>query len=362
MRQLFIVRRSTCCRSASLWPAFDLDRLEMGKPVPVVHGVSIGTGFFAYYSLTSDGTLLYLPASQTNQRHRLVWVDRSGREPGPAIGVEGPFIGHPRLSPDGQTIAFEYDWDVALRTLATSTTTQLTSHTETSAGGNGWYANPQWATNEMLTMGGLSIGLTWHLYRYARDRPGVEHALLPGQSGITESLSRPGGRGLVFVVQSRERGAIRYTTSDTSTTSVSFIDPTTDQHGIALSPDGNSLAYVADRQVWVSAFPGGGAWLQVSQNGGSEPRWSHDGTRLFYRALDSLFAADIRRTPRLGVGARTSLFTAHEYASDPRVANYDVAPDDQRFLFVKIVGEENRPKFLVVERNWVGRLRRHVGR
>ena len=57
----------------------------------------------------------------------------------------------------------------------------------------------------------------------------------------------------------------------------------------ALSPDGRWLAYVSNEanrsDVYLRALDGTAGKLLVSQDGGSEPVWSRDGRKLFYRSL-----------------------------------------------------------------------------
>ena len=52
------------------------------------------------------------------------------------------------------------------------------------------------------------------------------------------------------------------------------------------SPDGAMVAYVSDAsgppEVYVQAFPGTSASQRVSTSGGTLPKWSPDGARLYY--------------------------------------------------------------------------------
>ena len=52
-------------REASLWAVpFDAGRLAVtGSPVPVLEGVSAGAGGDVQFSLSDDGTLIYVPAT-----------------------------------------------------------------------------------------------------------------------------------------------------------------------------------------------------------------------------------------------------------------------------------------------------------
>jgi len=74
----------------------------------------------------------------------------------------------------------------------------------------------------------------------------------------------------------------------------------------SFSPAGDLLAYTSDRtgreEVYLTAFPVREAatpW-QVSTAGGAEPRWSGDGTTLWFRDGDRVLAVEVRD------GARTA--------------------------------------------------------
>ena len=59
-----------------------------------------------------------------------------------------------------------------------------------------------------------------------------------------------------------------------------------------LSPDGRWLAYQSDEsgryEIYVSPFPDTSSQRRpVSSGGGREPRWSRDGSELFYRGGES---------------------------------------------------------------------------
>jgi Tol biopolymer transport system component len=101
-----------------------------------------------------------------------------------------------------------------------------------------------------------------------------------------------------------------------------------------VSPDGNWVAYDSDEsgetsEIYIQSFPNPGLKQQVSTAGGAMPRWSADGTELFYIAQDfSLMAVPVKRSgSSVEVGAPQSLFRT----GASRINTYNVAPDG-RFL------------------------------
>jgi len=93
--------------------------------------------------------------------------------------------------------------------------------------------------------------------------------------------------------------------------------------------------------------------VQVSTDGGTEPVWSRDGRRLFYRGSGKLMAAEFRTSPGFSVTARdTVLADTYGFAANPH-ANYDVFPDGAHFVFL----EPDHSSEMIVVANWRSVLR-----
>jgi Tol biopolymer transport system component len=129
------------------------------------------------------------------------------------------------------------------------------------------------------------------------------------------------------------------------------------------SPDGRFVAYTSlgngDPEVYVQPFPNpaGGKWL-VSSNGGSEPRWSRDGTELFYFAGQALMAVPVSLHPTFSSGTPVRLFDAPVqpwYTNDSD--RWQVAPDGRRFLLLVPAGGTAAPPLDIVV-NWPALLRK----
>jgi hypothetical protein len=88
----------------------------------------------------------------------------------------------------------------------------------------------------------------------------------------------------------------------------------------------------------------------VSAGGGTEPRWRRDGSELFYRNADTLFAVQVLAQPDFAVGQRAALFTG-DYLTNSRHATYDVHPNGQQFIF--ITGDPDDAGELILVQNLV---------
>ena len=112
------------------------------------------------------------------------------------------------------------------------------------------------------------------------------------------------------------------------------------------SPDGRWLAYVSDEsgqdEVYVLPYPGPGPEFTVSTAGGREPVWSPNGSELFYRTEDQLMVVEVELGETFRGGTPRPLF-ADVYMRGAAVTaapNYDITPDGQRFVMVRIGGTE----------------------
>jgi dipeptidyl aminopeptidase/acylaminoacyl peptidase len=105
------------------------------------------------------------------------------------------------------------------------------------------------------------------------------------------------------------------------------------------SPDGHWLAYTAEAggtfQVYVVAFPKGDRIVQISKDGGGQPRWGRDMKELFFKALDrSNMAVGIKVGAGIEPGTPQLLFnaTGPSRNGDPTRHQLAVSSDGQRFL------------------------------
>ncbi|HEV2083862.1 MAG TPA: hypothetical protein VGR09_02155, partial [Gemmatimonadales bacterium] len=127
-------------------------------------------------------------------------------------------------------------------------------------------------------------------------------------------------------------------------------------------PDGRWLAYESDEsgesEVYVRPFPGSGAKVLVSQNGGAEPVWSRDGHELFYRGFGQqgipLVAVAVRAAPDFEVLSRRTLFDAADFEGAQPHANYDVSRDGRSFVMVR----QGPLAEMVLVQNWAEEARR----
>jgi Tol biopolymer transport system component len=154
------------------------------------------------------------------------------------------------------------------------------------------------------------------------------------------------------------------------------------QLAAAISPDGELAAYQSNEsesyEVYVRSFPTPRQPAIVSSGGGQFPRWSPDGSTLYYwkhrprpGVPDSLFAATVGREPTFAV-LSTEFVLAGDYllGDENNSANWDLHPEGDRFIVPRAVSAPATPstdgvaaepeRFLIVT-NWFTELRVALG-
>ena len=132
-----------------------------------------------------------------------------------------------------------------------------------------------------------------------------------------------------------------------------------------VSPDSRWLAYLSNEsgryEVYVCPFPNtnDGRWL-VSIAGGSEPVWAHSGTEIFYKENENLMSVKVLPGPMFVIGERRALFSTQGFRSSITHQQYDVTPDDQRFVMIRNRGAEEAGELIVVQ-NFFEELKAKVG-
>jgi Tol biopolymer transport system component len=110
-------------------------------------------------------------------------------------------------------------------------------------------------------------------------------------------------------------------------------------------------------EIYVRPFPDASTRLyQISTGGGSEPKWSPDGTEIFYvNGNNELVRVAVIPGATFSVADPRVLFSLRG------VADWDVAPDGQRFIMIRDRQGRQRAKLVVVD-NFFEELRAKVPR
>jgi serine/threonine-protein kinase len=337
--------------AAILAAPFDVRRLEVtGAPVILVDRVATrprdGWGNFR---LSKSGTLVF-QAERSIAGRLLTWVDRSGAETPLPLGARA--FSRPRLSPDGQRLAFadgeSNRRDIWTYDLATEKLTRVTRQ--------GVNQGPLWSRDgRHLTYTSSREGGS-QLITQRPDGSGTPASLLTSSHVLWAATWTADSRALLYV-DVPPTDDYRVFLLPTDGRSQPLLHAERRRWGPELSPDGRWLAFTSDEtgsnEIHVEPFPASGARQQISVDGGNEARWSRDGRELFYRSGPRLFAVRVDTSNGFTAGKPTVLFE-RQYVSD-----YDVAPDG-RFLMIKRGDDEQAQPRLHVVVNWVDELVRRV--
>lgn len=351
-------------RAGTLMAApFDPDRLEMtGAPVPVLEGVfSDNTTNQAFYSVSADGMLVYMPASTNRaEANQFVWVSRKGAEQ-PLAAPARPYQ-IPRLSPDGRQIAVrmaETNVDIWVYDMARGALPRLTFQP-------GEDEAPAWTRDGKRVAYGSSQGSKPRtIFWRNADGSGVEEVLFEGGQHTHPNAFSPDGRFFAFTdYDPASKGDIFVLPLSGDRKPQPFLKTPFNEYDALFSPDGHWLAYTSDEsgqnEIYVQAFPGPGGKAQVSTDGGHSPVWSRDGKELFYRNGSRMMAATVTFRPSFSASSPRVLFEGIYLDTPRRETNYDVSPDGQRFLMLKgEVGGTGPTQYHVVL-NWSEELKRRV--
>jgi eukaryotic-like serine/threonine-protein kinase len=136
-------------------------------------------------------------------------------------------------------------------------------------------------------------------------------------------------------------------------------DTSSVEGGAVISPDGKWVAYSSlesgASDIYAHAFPGGGAKVRISTEGGTRARWSADGRELLYWINPpsmALMAVEIPAGAELHPGTPQPLFRGI-YGT-----TWDVTPDRSRFL-IELTSAQQTSQIAMVT-NWFAELKRRV--
>jgi dipeptidyl aminopeptidase/acylaminoacyl peptidase len=328
---------------------FDARSLEVtGSAVPVLEGVKVDAGLMPDLTVASDGTLVMMTGAPAVRGTEFDWVARDGT----ATPVDSGWTFDPgdanvgwALSPDGSRLAFRQrtggNQDIWVKELPRGPLTRLTSDSALDQKPH-WSPDGAWVTFQSSRAGGDR-----DVWTTRADGVGEPRLLFNAPMPIAASFWTPDGRWLVLRTSGpagqlggRDILAVR---PGVDSVARPLLTSRFDEQGPAVSPDSRWIAYVTNEtgsnEVVVRPFPDvdGGRW-PVSTAGGGSPLWAHSGHELFY--IDGKndiidVQVDIRNGFHVGEAKRLFHLGGEYYLTPDITGEYDITPDDQRFLFAR---------------------------
>ncbi len=337
---------------------FDPEKLQVeGEPVTLIENLRMDERFsYGVFSASQKGTLVY-QTGKAQTRSTMTWMDRSGKSLG-VLGEPAQYFngGSIQISPNGNRAILAIvnpdsgQSDIYLADFSSGSRSRFTFGSVDSFVAV-WFPGG----NRIAYRAGLP-GRTYETRAKPTSGVGEEEILVKSETFAAPTSISPDGRFLVY-----EQRVLGGTTSDvylvdlTGERTPKPILSTSALEGLAkIDPSGRFLAYVSNEsgqmEVYVTAFPQSGGKWQVSQNGGTEPRWRGDGKELFFFDPDNrLLAAPVSATgPDFQSGTPVPLFQTRSMGN---LWRYDVTRDGQRFLVNTPLRDETLSP-LTLQLNW----------
>ena len=306
-------------------------------------------------TVSDDGTMIHVAAAGSSDA-QLVWISAEG-EVGRAIGQsqEGLFV--PRLSPDGTGVLVtgqeNGEWDIWIHDVTRGSKTRLTFL-------DGTEGSASWSPDGRTVFFHHPLfGETPSIYTVPSDGRGDPSKLVDGG----EFTLSNDGKQLVFVRDHEEMDDDLWTVPvEGGAEPKLFLRTAAIEDAPRFSPDGRFLAYESDEsgrdEIYVEPFPSSEGKWQVSVNGGRDPAWSRDGTRLYYSWQDTLFRVRVETDRGLTLSTPEKLFEGSEHRLLLRLG-YDVglATDPERFIVIQRLEtekDETPVNGIFVIENWLG--------
>jgi serine/threonine protein kinase len=315
---------------------FDENSLELtGEPIPIAENVATIRGA-EMFSIADNNTLIYQVGSSSGTSN-LLWLDREGN-PVDTVGQPAPYR-DVAISPDGNRVAYQLldrltqSDEIWVYDLQRNVPTRLTFDDRNDI----W---PIWSPDGsriLYCSDGTSSGRFGLRERQANGLGEPRFVYDADMGGLSASDWSNDGNTLVLGHLQGEWDIWLMPADDTSNITA-FTDTPHRELRASLSPNGRYIAYQSNEsgrpEIYVREVSGSGGKWQLSADGGFSPKWSRDGTELFYSNQDWDFMAVpvVTDGNTFVAGIPMKLFTQPYNTEGFNQWRYDVSADGQRIL------------------------------
>jgi Tol biopolymer transport system component len=302
--------------------------------------------------VAGDGTLVYAEGRSVTEND-LLWVGTGDEER--SLGLRTAYRSTFELSPDGDRLAVVEEDASGSHVVVYDLNTLGSQRLSSNPGAHGALAwSPDGAEVMYMRFLRSDVELEWQVLIHplgggeARPLPTAETGAFGFSWSATGEIGIGGGSGLAMMsIGTGEEVPI----------------PGTDatSWGIIMNPTGELIAYTSEQSGeyhnYVQPYPPTGEIAQVSLMGGAEePRWSADGSRLYYRSGQRIMYVRVDRGPPLSVGTPQAFWEGDFVNVGGR--SYEISTDNQRALVIDGgVGTTTR---LRVIQGWLAEVERLI--
>ncbi|MFZ0276077.1 MAG: protein kinase [Candidatus Sulfotelmatobacter sp.] len=333
---------------------FDLKNFKLtGEAVPIFTDVGFSPRISkAVYSVSDKGLLVAQKAGESAVS-QLVWFDRAGHEAG--VATKPGFYGNIELSPGGKWVASDttdpgsLNTDIYIYNVNSGETKRLTFDPAIDS-------MPTWSPDEKQLVFADNREAQFDLY--LKNSAGSQDEKRVPQDGPDRFPNDWSHDGKYILY---ERGADLWYVTVSDFKATEFLKASSTLRTGRFSPDGKWVAYASSEsgkwEIYVTSFPEGHGKWQVSNAGGTEPRWRGDGKELFYLSPDNkLMSVPVNTGANFDAGTPAALFQAYprEFVATSEQFFYDVTRDGQKFLINTQFKSAKTPISVVL--NWSSTL------
>jgi eukaryotic-like serine/threonine-protein kinase len=322
---------------------FDPNTLEVtGEPIPVADEVVSSSGLWtSAVAASQDGTIVYRRATAALAKH-LASFDRSGKEI--AIPLSAGFWDFPEFGPDTKRLAVHREvdgnTDIWMIDLDRGVGTRLTSDPSPDVFPK-WSPDGRWMGFSSARKG------PYQLFRKLAIGAQPEELVLESAHNNLMADWSSDGRFILYRDAPLNTGYDVQALQLSDKKSIPVATTIAEERDGQFSPDVRWVAFSSDEtgrpEVYVQQFPEPAGKIQISTDGGEQPRWRGDGQEVYYIAPDkSLMTVSIAfKNDAIEAGKPAALFRTQlpltSATGDKQ--HYAVSPDGQRFVLV--VSEEH---------------------
>jgi eukaryotic-like serine/threonine-protein kinase len=334
---------------------FDLKNFKLtGEAVPIFTDIGFSPRISkAVYSASGNGLLVAQKAGEA-AGSQLVWFDRKGHEVG--VATKPGVYGNIAISPSGRFVASDTTDQVSLNTdiytydVDSGEVKRLTFDPAIDS-------MPNWSPDEKQVVFSDNREPNFNLYVKNSDGAQEEREIpQDGPDRFATDWSHDGKQILY------ERGADFWYVSVPEMKAAEFLKTGASLRTGRFSPDGKWVAYASNEsgkwEIYVTSFPDAHGKWQISNGGGTQPRWRGDGKELFYLSPDDkIMSVPLKAGANFDPGTPTVLFQAYPretVAATSEQSFYDVTRDGQKFLINTQVKSAKTPMSIVL--NWASKV------